>query len=98
MGVESERLLGRDPESMGEPDEERAYMPRWSRRFRRRLPPWFNWKIGLLAVVLLGITIGFLTSGYQAVKGDTVSMSQYGPVRSIFTNQHFKGEEDQTST
>lgn len=77
MGVESERLLGRDPESMGTPgDEEEAYRPRWSRRIRRKLPPWLNWKLSLLGIVLLMITIGFLSSGYKAVKGDNVSKSK----------------------
>ncbi|KAI1851614.1 hypothetical protein JX265_010698 [Neoarthrinium moseri] len=69
MGVENERLLDRDPESMGPPDDESLHSPRWSKRIRRRLPPWLNWRVGLLAVVLLAITLGFLTSGYKAFKG-----------------------------
>ncbi|ETS79113.1 hypothetical protein PFICI_08966 [Pestalotiopsis fici W106-1] len=70
MGIENERLLGRDPESMGEPGEEPVYSPRWSRRIRRRFP-WFNWKLALFALVLLAVTFGFLISGYKAVRGDS---------------------------
>ncbi|KAF7517581.1 hypothetical protein G7054_g13763 [Neopestalotiopsis clavispora] len=70
MGIENERLLGRDPESMGEPGEEPLYSPRWSKRIRRRFP-WLNWKIALFALVLLVVTFGFLMSGYKAVKGDS---------------------------
>lgn len=73
MGIENERLLGRDPESMGAPGEEEAYKPRWSRRISRKLPPWLNWKVVLLFIVLLVITFGFLTSGYNAVKDGSVS-------------------------
>ncbi|KAH6656842.1 hypothetical protein BKA67DRAFT_553360 [Truncatella angustata] len=70
MGVENERLLGRDPESMAEPDGEQLHSPRWSRRFRKRLPLWLNWKIVLFALVLMVVAIGFLTSGYKAIKDD----------------------------
>ncbi|KAK9798713.1 hypothetical protein AB5N19_00831 [Seiridium cardinale] len=73
MGVENERLLARDPESMGEPDDEPLHSPRWSKRFRRRLPPWLNWKMGLFALIMLAVAAGFLTSGYQAVKDNNMN-------------------------
>lgn len=70
MGIENERLLGRDPESMGEPGGEPVYSPRWSRRIRKRFP-WLNWKVALFALVLLAVTFGFLINGYKAVRGDS---------------------------
>lgn len=71
MGIESERLLGRDPESMGHPDdEEAARIPQWNRRIRRRLPPWLSWRMLMLAAVLLIVSIGFLASSYRVFKVD----------------------------
>ncbi|KAI1737199.1 hypothetical protein F4680DRAFT_223042 [Xylaria scruposa] len=60
--VESERLLGPQPESMGAPvDEERGIAPVWARRVRGRLPKWFSWKYALLALIVLIVSIAFLT-------------------------------------
>lgn len=76
MGVEDERLLGRDPESMAEPDDEEIRRPVWSRRMRRRLPLWLNnWRMLILGVVLLLVTVGFLASTYRVFKGDGGSVS-----------------------
>lgn len=76
MGVEDERLLGRDPESMADPDDEEVRRPVWSRRMRRRLPLWLNsWRMLILGVVLLFVTVGFLASTYRVFKGDGGSVS-----------------------
>ncbi|KAJ2986322.1 hypothetical protein NUW58_g5085 [Xylaria curta] len=59
--VESERLLGSQPESMGQPvDEERDTRP-WARRARRHLPGWLRWKHALLALVTLIVSVAFLS-------------------------------------
>jgi hypothetical protein len=71
MGIENERLLGREPESMGHPDdEEAARTPFSNRRIRRRLPPWLSWRMLILAAVLLIVSVGFLASSYKLFKGD----------------------------
>ncbi|KAI1300761.1 hypothetical protein F5Y03DRAFT_223273 [Xylaria venustula] len=60
--VESERLLGSQPESMSAPvDGEGGGAPAWARRARRRLPTWLNWKYGLLASIILIVSIVFLS-------------------------------------
>ncbi|KAI0914634.1 hypothetical protein F4823DRAFT_292134 [Ustulina deusta] len=59
-GVEGERLLGYQPESMSAPVDEASGTPAWARRVRRRLPVWFNWKYGLLALVALIVSIALL--------------------------------------
>lgn len=71
MGVpefEAEGLLGHQhqPESMGGPPDEEAgdnssnNTPAWSRRVGRRLPGWFGWKYGLLALVVLVLSAATL--------------------------------------
>ncbi|KAI1278659.1 hypothetical protein F5Y07DRAFT_65735 [Xylaria sp. FL0933] len=52
-GVESERLLGSQPESMSAPVDEGSSTPTWTRNVRRRLPAWFSWKYALLALAVL---------------------------------------------
>ncbi|KAI0010606.1 hypothetical protein F4779DRAFT_616413 [Xylariaceae sp. FL0662B] len=70
--VENERLLGRGPESMGQPggDEEEATGSVWRRRMRRRLPRWLSWKIVLLALIILIVSIGFLASSFRITRED----------------------------
>ncbi|KAK3314897.1 hypothetical protein B0H66DRAFT_325349 [Apodospora peruviana] len=64
---ETQGLLGisREPESMGaHPEEGEVTLPEWRERMRRRLP-YLNWRCGrglVLTLVLLLITVGFLTS------------------------------------
>ncbi|KAK7747011.1 hypothetical protein SLS62_009268 [Diatrype stigma] len=69
--VEREGLLTRDPESMADHpggDEESA-IPAWRRRVRRQLPPWLNYKIVLLSLALMGISVGFLANAFRGVRG-----------------------------
>jgi hypothetical protein len=74
--IENERLLSRDPESMGDtPNDEEVTPPMWSRRFRRRLPAWLNWKMILLALILLAISAGFLFSSFRVIEDDHVCFS-----------------------
>ncbi|CAJ2510699.1 Uu.00g063240.m01.CDS01 [Anthostomella pinea] len=68
--VENERLLGLNAESMSHPGDEEAGTPAWSRRVRRRLPAWFNWRLGLLALIILAVSVGFLVSSVRPVKDD----------------------------
>ncbi|KAI0137199.1 hypothetical protein BJ170DRAFT_604814 [Xylariales sp. AK1849] len=70
MGVENERLLGRDPESMGQPDDEELPSPLWRRRIRRRLPPWLNLRMLVIAAVLLVVSIGFLANSLGGSSGE----------------------------
>jgi hypothetical protein len=77
MGVENDRLLGRDPESMGGPtDDDHVQTPRWSRRIRRRLPPWFTGRVAIMVAILFIFTIGFLTSSTKVFGGDNVNCSR----------------------
>ncbi|KAI0859363.1 hypothetical protein F4860DRAFT_271048 [Xylaria cubensis] len=82
--VESERLLGPQPESMGAPvDEERGTAPVWARRVRGRLPKWLSWKYALLALVVLIVSIAFLTgiaSSSHSRKGDDTSTKPALPI------------------
>jgi hypothetical protein len=77
--VESERLLGSQLESMGGPIDEEHGTRAWVRRARRRVPGWFNWKYALLALVVLIVSILFLSgvssdSSHHHNKGDDVSL------------------------
>ncbi|KAI0385313.1 hypothetical protein F5Y04DRAFT_245525 [Hypomontagnella monticulosa] len=69
--IENERLLGRGPESIGQPgDEEIGGTPHWSRRVRRRLPTWLSWKMIVIGVLVLIVSIGFLASSFRIYKED----------------------------
>ncbi|KAK7948043.1 uncharacterized protein PG986_008929 [Apiospora aurea] len=84
MGIEDERLLGRDPESMGPPNDEESGRPAWRQRVRRRLPAWVSWRTTLLASVLLIASVGFLASSYRVVKddrGNTIRPSPAVPIK-----------------
>ncbi|KAK8087200.1 hypothetical protein PG994_002174 [Apiospora phragmitis] len=84
MGIEDERLLGRDPESMGLPNDEESVRPAWKQRVRRRLPAWATWRTTLLATVLLIASMGFLASSYRVVKddkGNTIRPSPAVPIK-----------------
>ncbi|KAI1803804.1 hypothetical protein F4811DRAFT_522962 [Daldinia bambusicola] len=75
MGVqdifENERLLARDPESIGQPiDEEHGDTPHWTRRVRRRLPTWLGWRSLALGLIVLVVSIGFLASSLRIIKED----------------------------
>ncbi|KAI0518561.1 hypothetical protein F5B22DRAFT_71001 [Xylaria bambusicola] len=59
-GVESESLLGQQPESMSAPVDEENGTPAWARRVRRRMPAWLKWKNGLLALAILIASIVLL--------------------------------------
>ncbi|KAI0451824.1 hypothetical protein F5B21DRAFT_363096 [Xylaria acuta] len=82
--VESERLLGSQPESMGAPvDEERGTAPVWARCVRGRLPKWLSWKYALLALVALIVSIAFLSgisSSSHHSKGDDTGTRPAFPV------------------
>ncbi|KAH8158200.1 hypothetical protein CIB48_g10045 [Xylaria polymorpha] len=80
--VESERLLGAQPESMGAPvDEERGIAPAWTRRVRQRLPKWLSWKYALLVLVLLIVSIAFLSGiSSHSSKGDDTSTRPALPI------------------
>ncbi|KAI1748507.1 hypothetical protein F4782DRAFT_355290 [Xylaria castorea] len=82
--VESERLLGSQPESMGAPvDEERGAAPVWARRVRGRLPKWLSWKYALLALIVLIVSIAFLTgisSSSHPSKGDDTNTGPALPI------------------
>ncbi|KAI0485388.1 hypothetical protein F4859DRAFT_379835 [Xylaria cf. heliscus] len=82
--VESERLLGAQPESMGAPvDEERGATPTWARRVRGRLPKRLSWKYALLALVVLIVSIVFLngisSSSHPSKGDDTTGPIDKGP-------------------
>ncbi|KAK8107960.1 uncharacterized protein PG998_009973 [Apiospora kogelbergensis] len=85
MGIEDERLLSRDPESMGGlPNDEESVRPAWRQRVRRRLPAWVTWRTTLLASVLLIASMGFLASSYRVVKDDksnTIRPSPAVPIK-----------------
>ncbi|KAK8039403.1 hypothetical protein PG993_007814 [Apiospora rasikravindrae] len=84
MGIEDERLLGRDPESMGLPNDEESVRPAWRQRVRRRLPTWLSLRTTLLALVLLIASVGFLASSYRVVKddrGNTIRPSPAEPIK-----------------
>lgn len=82
MGIEDERLLGRDPESMGLPNDEESVRPAWRQRVRRRLPAWVSWRTTLLASVLLIASVGFLASSYRVVKDDRGVSLTHSPANS----------------
>jgi hypothetical protein len=79
-GVESQRLLGSHPESMGAPVDEERGTPSWARRVRRRIPAWLGWKYALLGVVVLIVSVAFLAgiSSSRSAKGgnDVSSLAQ----------------------
>ncbi|KAK6825388.1 hypothetical protein PG987_012882 [Apiospora arundinis] len=84
MGIEDQRLLSRDPESMGSPNDEESVRPAWRQRVRRRLPVWVTWRTTLLASVLLIASMGFLASSYRVVKDDksnTIRPSPAVPIK-----------------
>ncbi|KAI1139769.1 hypothetical protein F5Y05DRAFT_332220 [Hypoxylon sp. FL0543] len=69
--IESERLLGRDPESIGQPEDlEVGRTPHWTRRVRRRLPTWLNCRVTVLGLVVLIVSIGFLAGLFRIVHED----------------------------
>ncbi|KAI1381408.1 hypothetical protein F4677DRAFT_402922 [Hypoxylon crocopeplum] len=71
--IENERLLGGDPESIGQPsDEEVGSTPQsqWGRRVRRRLPTWLSLKMLLFGLIILVISIGFLANSFRVHKED----------------------------
>lgn len=69
--IENERLLGRDPESMGQPEDgDLSHTPHWTRRVRRRLPTWLTWKTAVLGLIVLIVTIGLLASSFRIFKED----------------------------
>ncbi|RYP87890.1 hypothetical protein DL770_004724 [Monosporascus sp. CRB-9-2] len=73
-GIERERLLARDPESMtDQPGDQEAGTPVWRRRIRRRLPTWLKWKIMLLSALLLIISAGFLANAFRVIGKSDVS-------------------------
>ncbi|KAK8133740.1 hypothetical protein PG984_005752 [Apiospora sp. TS-2023a] len=83
MGIEDERLLSRDPESMGLPNDEESVRPAWRQRVTRRLPRWFSWRYTLLAAVLLIATVSFLASSYRVVKDDRGKSIRPSPAEPI---------------
>ncbi|KAI8946859.1 hypothetical protein F4801DRAFT_595985 [Xylaria longipes] len=84
--VESERLLGPQPESMGAPvDEERGTTPAWARSVHGCLPKWLNWKYAILALVVLIVSIAFLSgvsssSSSHSNKGDDTTTKPALPI------------------
>ncbi|KAH9898621.1 hypothetical protein F4778DRAFT_188457 [Xylariomycetidae sp. FL2044] len=70
LDVENERLLAAEPQSMGPPADEETGTPAWSRRVRRRLPGWLNWKTLLFAFVVLAVAIGLLANSFKTYKDD----------------------------
>ncbi|KAI1412450.1 hypothetical protein F5Y13DRAFT_180200 [Hypoxylon sp. FL1857] len=67
--IEGERLLGRDPESIGQPEDmEVGRTPHWTRRVRRRLPTWLNCRIVALGLIVLVVSIGFLAGSFRIVQ------------------------------
>ncbi|KAI0106972.1 hypothetical protein GGR51DRAFT_559658 [Nemania sp. FL0031] len=73
--VESERLLGPQPESMGEPVDEEQGRGAWVRRARRRVPSWLSWKYVLLGLVVLIVSVAFLSGISSSRKGDHTNPS-----------------------
>ncbi|KAI1472001.1 uncharacterized protein F4812DRAFT_201858 [Daldinia caldariorum] len=75
MGVqdifENERLLARDPESIGQPiDEEHGDTPHWTRRVRRRLPMWLGWSGSVLSLIIMAISIFVAVNYLRTINGD----------------------------
>ncbi|KAI0181850.1 hypothetical protein GGR52DRAFT_58026 [Hypoxylon sp. FL1284] len=69
--VENERLLGRDPESMGQPEDVNfGRTPHWTRRVRRRLPTWLSCRMIVLGLIVLVVSIGLLASSFRILKED----------------------------
>lgn len=83
--VENERLLGRDPESMGQPEDvEFSHPPHWTRRVRRRLPTWLSCRTIVLGLVVLIVSIGLLASTLHIFKeGDHKKTIGAEPVEQI---------------
>ncbi|RYP06694.1 hypothetical protein DL764_002996 [Monosporascus ibericus] len=81
-GIERERLLARDPESLADqPGHQEADTPVWRRQIRRRLPTWLNWKIMLLSALLLIISAGFLADALGVIgKGDKSRTTSEQPI------------------
>ncbi|KAI0843747.1 hypothetical protein F5Y06DRAFT_10313 [Hypoxylon sp. FL0890] len=69
--IEGERLLGPDPESIGQPEDVGAGRTQhWIRRVRRRLPTWLNCRILVLGLIILIVSIGFLVGSFRIVQED----------------------------
>ncbi|OTB01577.1 hypothetical protein M426DRAFT_323338 [Hypoxylon sp. CI-4A] len=70
--VENERLLGREPESMGQPEdlEVGSTTPHWSRRVRRRLPTWLSCRVLVLTLIILVVSVGFLAGSFRILRED----------------------------
>ncbi|KAI1780596.1 hypothetical protein F4818DRAFT_396217 [Hypoxylon cercidicola] len=84
--VENERLLGRDPESMGQPENSDfgRTPPHWTQRVRRRLPAWLSLKIIILGLIVLTVSIGLLASSLRVFKeGDHKKTIGAEPVEQI---------------
>ncbi|RYP54155.1 hypothetical protein DL769_010395 [Monosporascus sp. CRB-8-3] len=81
-GIERERLLARDPESMADqPGDQVADTTVWRRRIRRRLPTWLNWNIMLLSALLLIISAGFLANAFRVIgRGDESPTTPEHPI------------------
>ncbi|KAI2617396.1 hypothetical protein GGR54DRAFT_641048 [Hypoxylon sp. NC1633] len=82
--VEQERLLGRDPESIGRPDDQEVgAIPQWGWRVRRRLrlPTWLSWKMLLVGLIVLVVSIGLLASAFR--DGDHKKTIGADPVEQI---------------
>ncbi|KAJ8130286.1 hypothetical protein O1611_g3346 [Lasiodiplodia mahajangana] len=76
--VENERLLGPQPESMGGPVDEEHGRGAWVRRARKRVPSWLSWKYALLGLVVLIVSVAFLSgisSSSPSRKGDDKDIS-----------------------
>ncbi|KAH8677765.1 hypothetical protein BX600DRAFT_506774 [Xylariales sp. PMI_506] len=67
MGVETDPLLARAPESMGgEPDDENPIpRPRWQGRVKRRLSSWLSWRLIFVAAVIFTLFVGLSPSIYS---------------------------------
>ncbi|KAI1759497.1 hypothetical protein GGR53DRAFT_141607 [Hypoxylon sp. FL1150] len=87
--IENQRLLGRDPESMGQPgdgDADFGRTPHWTQRVRRRLPTWLTRRTAILGLVVLIVTIGLLASSFRILKEDDhplANMSGYWQKKTI---------------
>ncbi|KAI1178166.1 hypothetical protein F4777DRAFT_128382 [Nemania sp. FL0916] len=75
--LESERLLGPQPESMGGPADGGYGRPAWVRRASRRVSGWFSWKYAVLAFAVLIATMVLLSkitpSRHDGKGGDDVA-------------------------
>ncbi|KAI8963022.1 hypothetical protein F5Y11DRAFT_168269 [Daldinia sp. FL1419] len=68
--VENARLLGRSPESIGQPiAEESGNTMHWTRRVRRRLPTWLGWRSSMLGLMMV-ISIVLLANSLRIIKQD----------------------------